>query len=49
LLSVDCDGVAEVENDVLGVAEETVGVVGGEDMASREKGCSETPEFSDKC
>jgi hypothetical protein len=30
--------VAEGENVGLGVAEETVGVVGGEDMASREKG-----------
>jgi hypothetical protein len=35
---LDCDGLAVEENVVVGVAEETVGVDGGEDMASRHKG-----------
>jgi len=46
---LDCDGLAGEENVglVVEVAEETVGVVGGEDMASRQEGA--TPEFSDRC
>ena len=47
MLSLDCVGLADAEK--VGVADETVGVVGGEDMARVDERESAIREFSDKC